>query len=115
MIRRPPRSTLFPYTTLFRSRDNIYRIDLPSFRRSLALGGGGVNTDVQVMPDGRGLLYLHHSNTQPNEIWLAGRQLTHHTATALVALDLRALDGFGLVGALGASVFLWLRKAPGFD
>src|SRR3712207_8080558 len=22
MIRRPPRSTLFPYTTLFRSRDN---------------------------------------------------------------------------------------------
>src|SRR2546430_4439843 len=23
MIRRPPRSTLFPYTTLFRSRDDI--------------------------------------------------------------------------------------------
>src|SRR5438034_4890508 len=53
-----------------RGRDNIYRIDLPSFRRSLALGGGGVNTDIQVMPDGRGLLYLHQSNTQPNEIWL---------------------------------------------
>src|SRR3712207_8167491 len=25
MIRRPPRSTLFPYTTLFRSRCSIYR------------------------------------------------------------------------------------------
>src|SRR3712207_8648812 len=24
MIRRPPRSTLFPYTTLFRSRDDSY-------------------------------------------------------------------------------------------
>ena len=24
MIRRPPRSTLFPYTTLFRSKVNIY-------------------------------------------------------------------------------------------
>src|SRR5688572_31804963 len=24
MIRRPPRSTLFPYTTLFRSQDKIY-------------------------------------------------------------------------------------------
>src|SRR3712207_7966484 len=24
MIRRPPRSTLFPYTTLFRSRDILY-------------------------------------------------------------------------------------------
>src|SRR3712207_7415773 len=30
MIRRPPRSTLFPYTTLFRSRS----------RSGLALGGG---------------------------------------------------------------------------
>src|SRR2546430_17228441 len=26
MIRRPPRSTLFPYTTLFRSAENIYYI-----------------------------------------------------------------------------------------
>src|SRR3712207_6947134 len=25
MIRRPPRSTLFPYTTLFRSRDRLRR------------------------------------------------------------------------------------------
>src|SRR5258708_25790473 len=27
MIRRPPRSTLFPYTTLFRSRQVVARID----------------------------------------------------------------------------------------
>src|SRR2546425_9364272 len=26
MIRRPPRSTLFPYTTLFRSSNLVYRI-----------------------------------------------------------------------------------------
>src|SRR3712207_7152423 len=26
MIRRPPRSTLFPYTTLFRSPDNAVRV-----------------------------------------------------------------------------------------
>src|SRR2546422_4972222 len=32
MIRRPPRSTLFPYTTLFRSSD-------PDGRRELATGG----------------------------------------------------------------------------
>src|SRR2546427_9316152 len=30
MIRRPPRSTLFPYTTLFRSRS---RLDLPRLRQ----------------------------------------------------------------------------------
>src|SRR2546426_2443572 len=34
MIRRPPRSTLFPYTTLFRSRD------LPGQRRRQRLGPG---------------------------------------------------------------------------
>src|SRR5437016_10437871 len=28
MIRRPPRSTLFPYTTLFRSRKRVARIHL---------------------------------------------------------------------------------------
>src|SRR3712207_7832851 len=28
MIRRPPRSTLFPYTTLFRSEGGIHRINL---------------------------------------------------------------------------------------
>src|SRR5438034_3099329 len=27
MIRRPPGSTLFPYTTLFRSREKVYIID----------------------------------------------------------------------------------------
>src|SRR3712207_8758969 len=32
MIRRPPRSTLFPYTTLFRSRDRV--------RGAAARGGG---------------------------------------------------------------------------
>src|SRR2546430_3019390 len=30
MIRRPPRSTLFPYTTLFRSRDQKRQADVPS-------------------------------------------------------------------------------------
>src|SRR2546426_6276259 len=33
MIRRPPRSTLFPYTTLFRSPE-------ASFRRLVGIGGG---------------------------------------------------------------------------
>src|SRR2546430_983843 len=36
MIRRPPRSTLFPYTTLFRSPAGLHDRD-PSFRIPLAL------------------------------------------------------------------------------
>ena len=32
MIRRPPRSTLFPYTTLFRSRVSVVDVDIPTGR-----------------------------------------------------------------------------------
>src|SRR5256885_4996713 len=34
MIRRPPRSTLFPYTTLFRSEEHFHRI-FPQPRKEL--------------------------------------------------------------------------------
>src|SRR2546430_5930122 len=38
MIRRPPRSTLFPYTTLFRSRDDDRDRD-PAHQRVVGVGG----------------------------------------------------------------------------
>src|SRR2546422_6222563 len=37
MIRRPPRSTLFPYTTLFRSKQAGVSRDLASASRTLAV------------------------------------------------------------------------------
>jgi len=36
MIRRPPRSTLFPYTTLFRSRELVARDRLPFAKAELS-------------------------------------------------------------------------------
>src|SRR2546422_7506212 len=46
MIRRPPRSTLFPYTTLFRSREDRLlhqiRVDLRHPVDQVASGGGQV-------------------------------------------------------------------------
>src|SRR5690349_25003467 len=36
MIRRPPRSTLFPYTTLFRSEEGQFKADQPYFTNGLA-------------------------------------------------------------------------------
>src|SRR3712207_8420260 len=45
MIRRPPRSTLFPYTTLFRSQHPPHRADR---RRHL----GGARRRVQPQPHG---------------------------------------------------------------
>src|SRR3989440_2620000 len=38
MIRRPPRSTLFPYTTLFRSAERAFRPDKQP--RQIVAGGG---------------------------------------------------------------------------
>ena len=97
-----------------RGRDNIYRIDLPSFRRSIVVSGG-VNTGVQVGPDNRTLVYLHQSNTQPPEVWISGKALSHQTDSAVATLDLRPLEEFGFIGALGDSVFGWMQKPPAFD
>src|SRR3712207_8567345 len=45
MIRRPPRSTLFPYTTLFRSRTHeISRLIGRSLRAAIDLGALGENS-----------------------------------------------------------------------
>src|SRR5260221_6515339 len=40
MIRRPPRSTLFPYTTLFRSQAALEQLGRALHRRREALGCG---------------------------------------------------------------------------
>jgi dipeptidyl aminopeptidase/acylaminoacyl peptidase len=97
-----------------RGRDNIYRIDIPGFRRTRVVTGG-LNTNVQVAPDGRTIAYLHQSNTEPPEVWLAGKPLSHHNDSAVATLDLPRLEEFGFVGALGDSVFGWLQKPPGFE
>src|SRR5207249_2825063 len=98
-----------------RGRDNIYRIDVPSFRRTVVLPGGGVNTNVNVAADGKTLVYLHQSDTQPPEVWTLGKPLSHQNDAALVGLDLPPLAEYGFVGAQGDSVFGWLQKPPGFD
>src|SRR2546422_2708613 len=41
MIRRPPRSTLFPYTTLFRSKALLGALSAGHRRAARASGGGG--------------------------------------------------------------------------
>src|SRR2546430_12504485 len=43
MIRRPPRSTLFPYTTLFRSSDGLQIVDAASLVAN-HFGGGEQRT-----------------------------------------------------------------------
>src|SRR5438094_6508796 len=53
MTRRPPSSTLFPYTTLFRSHKGRSRGDLRGFERDcLARTGGVPHGDVLLASDG---------------------------------------------------------------
>src|SRR6266542_6679665 len=55
MIRRPPRSTLFPYTTLFRSRgQRDHGVAAPEPTRARHSVSGGRTIAAQVR-DGRGL------------------------------------------------------------
>jgi dipeptidyl aminopeptidase/acylaminoacyl peptidase len=98
-----------------RGRARVYRIDVPAFRRTPVATADGVNSSVNVAPDGATLVYLHQSNTQPAEVWAGGRQLTHHTDQAVAQLDLKPLEAYGFVGALGDSVYGWLLRPPGFS
>src|SRR2546425_4223654 len=50
MIRRPPRSTLFPYTTLFRSATVTITDDAPGSPQSVSLAGMGIAPAVTLAP-----------------------------------------------------------------
>src|SRR5258708_19915683 len=71
MIRRPPRSTLFPYTTLFRSRYAVHRCEhaLPLLWRFHALHHSDPDLDVTTS-------LRHH----PLEILLASLRSEEHTS-----------------------------------
>src|SRR3712207_7745986 len=58
MIRRPPRSTLFPYTTLFRSRARVRGRGGEPVRAGAAGGGEGAG-GARDLPGGGGAPDLH--------------------------------------------------------
>src|SRR2546428_5881253 len=63
MIRRPPRSTLFPYTTLFRSET------VSAHRRGMVpedLTRIVFVTDPQLSPDGRRIAFVDRKSTRLN-------------------------------------------------
>src|SRR2546430_10260232 len=66
MIRRPPRSTLFPYTTLFRSG-----------RRSRLVGGYAARRGGRAAPDRRGGRTVDGPGAACRE---AGRRSEEHTS-----------------------------------
>src|SRR2546426_3125559 len=65
MIRRPPRSTLFPYTTLFRSRAREPRVERRHHRNAEAPRG-----ERRRQPERRGepAVHVHRSEEHTSEL-----------------------------------------------
>src|SRR5258705_1034470 len=59
MIRRPPRSTLFPYTTLFRSNGDTLSINAASWSNTgtISVTGGTLNLGGNFTSSGRWTLH----------------------------------------------------------
>src|SRR2546429_6069572 len=86
MIRRPPRSTLFPYTTLFRSRENRPRSktlsrqnqpDPSRWQEYFPQAGGSLHRDALPLSDrrGEGIRSEEHTSELQSRLHLVCRLL----------------------------------------
>src|SRR3989475_9258145 len=105
MIRRPPRSTLFPYTTLFRSYQHM---ELPpaAMRNFLALLGWspGGDREIMTLDEMIGLFSLEGIQKKPAIFdmtkleWMNGQYLSMASADELYPLVSPQLEQLGLNG-----------------
>src|SRR5690348_17662841 len=80
MLRRPPRSTLFPYTTLFRSDVGDLLVGRVGYvDQVVALGGEDVERPVE---DARDLLGRHHARSEEHTSEL--QSPVHHVCRLLL-------------------------------
>src|SRR5436309_10813695 len=100
MIRRPPRSTLFPYTTLFRSPAGRCTPDRDDPRR-----GGARHPSRSVQPGGPRLVRLrseeHTSELQSRENLVCRLLLEKKKKTAIMFLH-------PLRGRLQSTILAWI-------
>src|SRR3712207_7813133 len=79
MIRRPPRSTLFPYTTLFRSRVFVHDTAIPSW--NMLQSDGRLRDDLRAAwsIDGSDVALYHHEPHMGKveyQIWVRSEEHT---------------------------------------
>src|SRR5256885_17252173 len=91
MIRRPPRSTLFPYTTLFRSPLIKVRMDAAGTPDAMRL------EPVEVQAPGPGQVWLEQTAIGVNPLGVSQRK----GAVALAFPSGLGLEGAGRGGAVG--------------
>src|SRR3712207_7420457 len=98
MIRRPPRSTLFPYTTLFRSKDYAARLReriSPTRAAASAISDLGSDTTYlcAVDAEGNGCRSEEHTSELQSRQYLVCRLLLEKKNTAVLAINAHALLG----------------------
>src|SRR2546430_13718208 len=76
MIRRPPRSTLFPYTTLFRSPVPARRLPAQALRRAASLEGRHAARGAAGRPEGRMNLYAKLQQRKDNPLRIRSEEHT---------------------------------------
>ena len=78
MIRRPPRSTLFPYTTLFRSprfRDTLKPVINECYQKVISGEEAKIAIESNSRPDYRDSLDKELEEINNQEMWVAGKIL----------------------------------------
>src|SRR5256885_1466098 len=125
MIRRPPRSTLFPYTTLFRSKGSTRRIETPlgtmyvtiteddrgqPFEVFISLGkaGGALMADVEAV--GRLISLGLRSGIPMREIY---RQLRGISSDRAVGLGPNKV--LSVPDAIGIAIEKWMQDRQGIQ
>src|SRR2546422_9627066 len=96
MIRRPPRSTLFPYTTLFRSSGALSRVVI-AYEPVWAIGTGRNATPQDAAAVHREIRGWLAGRASPTSRVLYGGRVNAKNAAALLAE--RELDGVLVGGA----------------
>src|SRR2546430_10109409 len=88
MIRRPPRSTLFPYTTLFRSRsDRRRRCALPLDRRGVGDRENGAGPPDGALGLDRKSTRLNSSHSQISYAVFCLKKKTNYVSTRALLLS----------------------------
>src|SRR2546421_9691663 len=100
MIRRPPRSTLFPYTTLFRSPGQLHAE--PGLLERLALGGVGdglTEVDESTGKRPQSTAGIDRAAREENPAVLLGNRAGHHLRIEIE--DEAAAGAHGLLALIG--------------
>src|SRR5260370_22320328 len=106
MIRRPPRSTLFPYTTLFRSLHTAFGVMVALYRR--AQTGEGQIVDGSLLATG--ITYMQALLAERSVVGIERSQRGNAGFYAAPADTYRTKDGWVVVQTIGAEMFArWAR------